>query len=59
MEEKRKNKPIECPKCHFQLLAREDNYIICLSSTCDWKIESKRIKDNNIPKISELKENYG
>lgn len=43
-----------CPKCGYELLCREGDNIICLR--CDWEIESKRQDDEELFKISELKE---
>ena len=58
MEENRRKYPSECPICHFHLLAREDDKIICLRTVCNWSISAKRETDKEIPKISELKYDY-
>ena len=47
-----------CPKCGYELLARYNNDIICLSQTCDRKIESKRDEDITIPEFQELKDSF-
>jgi ribosomal protein S27AE len=47
-----------CPKCGFKILGGHDDKIICLRNNCDWQIDSKRFADRNIPKISELKNNW-
>jgi len=47
-----------CPKCGYRLLARKDNLIICLSTTCNWSIESKRKEDNELKYIAQLKEEW-
>ena len=44
-----------CPKCHFKMLAREDDFVICLSNSCDWKVESKRKTDKVIPAFAEIR----
>ncbi len=42
-----------CPNCHFKLIARRDNKIICLK--CNFEIETKRKEDENISRLSEIK----
>jgi hypothetical protein len=49
-----KNRNNCCPKCKSNLLARCDNKIFCLSSSCDWSIEPKREEDKEIPEIHNL-----
>jgi hypothetical protein len=47
-----------CPVCGFKLLCREGDEIICLASTCDWRIVSKREADKEIPLINKLKQEW-
>jgi len=47
-----------CPKCDFNLVARNDGEIFCLRNGCDWKIEAKRKFDKNIPDINEIKRDW-
>lgn len=44
-----------CPKCKCELIARDNDKIICLSSECDWSTKAKRLSDNSLLKKSELK----
>lgn len=47
-----------CPKCGYKLLAREDDEIICLNLSCDWRILSKRVDDLRVANFQELKEMF-
>jgi len=46
-----------CPKCGFSLLARENNEIICLK--CDWRTEAKRDIDKVVPRVEEIRKDWG
>ena len=48
-----------CPKCGSKLLARKDNMIICLKSSCDFQVERKRKLDEDIPDFKEIKKIWG
>ena len=51
MKERKPN----CPKCGYELLAREGmNKIFCLRSGCNWFVEPKRKEDGSIPEIHTL-----
>ena len=47
-----------CPNCGYHLLARENDYIICLSNICDWRILSQREADITLPDFSKLRKEY-
>jgi len=53
-----KARSYKCPKCGYHLLARMDNYVVCLNPDpdCGWKIESKRDEDGKLPLLSTIKE---
>jgi uncharacterized Zn finger protein (UPF0148 family) len=48
----------KCPKCGYNLLARDGCVIICLDSNCDWAVQSKRQEDSNIPLYTDLKREF-
>lgn len=47
-----------CPVCGYHLLARENDDIICLSNSCNWRVKAKRENDKNVNSISTLKSEW-
>jgi hypothetical protein len=46
-----------CPKCGRQLLAKEDNKILCLNPSCNWAIKEQELGNlgKDLPSVKELK----
>lgn len=54
MEER---KQVNCPKCG-QIIYRENNTLRCISNNCTWETPARRVKDKEVPTISELKQTW-
>lgn len=48
----------KCPTCGYNLIARKDDFLICLRPSCNWQFKAKRQEDINVPLYTELKNDF-